>query len=254
MADDGLDPISSQSLNDLIASRLRQYILTNKLRAGDKLPSEESLARRLGVSRTATREALRSLEALGVVEARQGYGRVVSDFSFKPILNTLSYGLAFRSNNILQAIEIRRALDVYFVAAAIQNLKPGDIDTLSALVDGMADKAQRELPITEEDYLFHQLLYQRVGNPLALELFEITWTLRLNVMDHDLVLREKPPGTAADHALLLDAIRQGDITQAQKIIQAHHWNTIETFQERIDSQAGKEQVSTTEVMKEERVA
>jgi DNA-binding FadR family transcriptional regulator len=250
MVQDGLDRISSQNLNDLITTRLRQFILTNKLQAGDKLPSEETLARRLGVSRTATREALRSLEALGMVEARQGYGRVVCEFSFKPILNNLSYGLAFRSNNILQAIEIRRALDAYFIEPAIANLTPEDIAELTELVESMAKQTAGGLPITEEDYRFHAILYRCVDNSLALELFEITWALRLNVFIQNHDMREKPPGTALDHAMLLDAIKGHDVLRARELILSHHANTIELFKERIDTQA---QQALTEVMEKEQV-
>ena len=64
------------------------------------------LSNTLGVSRPAVREALRSMEALGIIEARQGYGRVVCDFTFDAILNNLSYGFAFLNHNFLQMLEI----------------------------------------------------------------------------------------------------------------------------------------------------
>ncbi len=72
MNDESLQPIVSPNLNDLISERLKDYIIQNRLQPGDKLPTEDSLAQRLGVSRTAVREALRSLEALGLIETR-GY-------------------------------------------------------------------------------------------------------------------------------------------------------------------------------------
>ncbi len=72
-----LQPIAEFNRNQEIRNRLKRYIIQNKLRPGDKLPTEEALSNSLGVSRPAVREALRSMEALVIIEARQGYGRVV---------------------------------------------------------------------------------------------------------------------------------------------------------------------------------
>ena len=96
MADDPLDPIASPRRHDLIADRLREHIVQSRYEPGDRLPTEEVLAQRLNVSRSAVREALRGLEGVGLVEARQGFGWVVCEFSFRPILKNLSYGLHFR--------------------------------------------------------------------------------------------------------------------------------------------------------------
>ena len=70
-----LEPVDTIELSDVLQSRLKHHILQNKLRPGDKLPSEDTLATQLGVSRMAVREALRSLEALGLIESRRGVGR-----------------------------------------------------------------------------------------------------------------------------------------------------------------------------------
>jgi DNA-binding FadR family transcriptional regulator len=74
--------------------QLKLFIARRELRPGDPLPSEGALAEDLGMSRLVLREATKSLEALGIVEARHGEGVFVSAFSFEPILDNLPYGFA----------------------------------------------------------------------------------------------------------------------------------------------------------------
>ena len=112
---ENLQPIAEMDRVALIEARIKEYILKNELQPGDKLPTEEQLATQLHVGRTAVRESFQRLEALGVVESRQGYGRVVRNFNFDPILNGLSYGLIFHGHDIMQMLEIRRALDDFFI-------------------------------------------------------------------------------------------------------------------------------------------
>jgi DNA-binding FadR family transcriptional regulator len=229
MTDNTLHPIDTPRRNDLIADRLREHIVQSQYEPGDRLPTEEVLAHRLGVSRSAVREALRGLEAVGLVEARQGFGWVVCEFSFKPILKNLSYGLHFRSHDILHLIEIRKAIDTHFLDATIRNLTRDDLVALSDLTARMREKNAARLPISDEDYQFHRLLHQRSANPLALELFEIYWAVLYAAVDSDRVYTERPPGTARAHTEILEAIKLHDVVRARTLMLDHYRNIEERF-------------------------
>jgi DNA-binding FadR family transcriptional regulator len=248
---DILQPIPHRNRNVLIQDRLKEYIIQNRLQPGDKLPTEEQLAERLGVSRAAIREALRSLEAIGVIEAHHGVGRVVREFSFAPVLENLSYGLLFQNQSILQITDIRVALDSFFIEPAIQNLSPTDLETLESLVAEMRQLEAQGLPISAPDHRFHELLYERCGNPLALQLFEIAWRARERALDQDLVFKEIPPGTAREHAEILAAIRQKDVERARQVMIAHHWNIKRRFAEQIHREALRNRKANAPAGKEE---
>lgn len=234
-----LQPIQEVNLNHEIRGRLKNFIIQNNLKPGDKLPTEEMLAEQLGVSRTAVREALRSLEALGIIEARQGYGRVVCDFNFHAILNNLSYGFAFQNHNIVQVTEIRKALDAYFIKVVIDKLTADDLGVLSTIVERMYKKTAQGLDIAQEDQDFHALLFTRADNPLALQLFEIHWAVRMNAYNQP-PLSELLLKTAPEHAALLTAIQQRDVSEARRLILAHHHNTERLFRAQIASNAASE--------------
>ena len=225
-------PIAYQDLHTLIQERIKDDIVRNKLKPGDKLPTEETLSEQLGVSRTAIREALRGLEALGIVGSRQGVGRVIQPFGPAPILENLSF--VFRSSSVLHVMEIRKALDAYFVEQAIANLTEKDTETLSDIVELMQERADAGQDIEREDYRFHELLFRRCDNPLALQLFEITWQVRNAAMEQSRGLHEMPPGTAQEHRSILEAIKQGDVAPARQLLIDHHWSSEQRFREAIE--------------------
>ena len=245
---DTLSPLTFRSRHTLIQERLKDYIVHNKLKAGDRLPTEEALSEQLGVSRTAVREALRGLEALGIIESQPGVGRVVQPFSFTPILENLSYGLLFEDHSIFQVTDIRKALDAFFIGQAMESLTEQDIETLSEIVDRMQERRDAGLDMEREDHRFHDLLYRRCGNPLALQLFEITWQVRLAALDQSRVLHEMPPGTVREHREILESIKKQDAECARQIIIDHHGSIEQRFQRSIEH---AQSLSTTPTTRKE---
>src|SRR5258706_15386912 len=71
---------------------IKNYIIENDLQPGDPLPPEIELTRIFKVSRTSVREAVKSLESLGMIEARSGSGLFVKSFSFEALLDHFAYG------------------------------------------------------------------------------------------------------------------------------------------------------------------
>jgi DNA-binding FadR family transcriptional regulator len=108
-----------------------------------------------------------------------------------------------------------------------------DLDILNQLVSQMQTRADAGKAFEQEDYEFHELLYRRCNNPLALELFEITWRVRTAALDQSRALHEIPPGTVSDHRKLVAALRAQDVARAQALIVAHHANVERRFQKAI---------------------
>jgi len=229
-----LAPLSFQDRHSLLLDRLKGYITHNHLQPGDKLPTEEVLGEQLGVSRTAVREALRGLEALGIVQAQQGVGRIVMPFSFEPVLEALSYGLTLEDYSVLQVTDIRKSLDAYFIELSIANITEAQIEALDDIVKQMRRRNEADEDMEREDHAFHEVLYRACGNPLALQLFEITWRVRLAALSKSAALKEMPPGTVEEHAELLEAIKAQDVGLARNLVVGHHWNIEQRFRRALE--------------------
>ena len=85
-------------LHKEIQLRMRRFIAEQQLQPGDRLPSEETLCAQLGVGRSALREALKGLEAVGMIESRRGAGNYVAQF------DPARYMEYFASSSLVEAL------------------------------------------------------------------------------------------------------------------------------------------------------
>jgi DNA-binding GntR family transcriptional regulator len=88
----------------------------------------------------------------------------------------------------------------------------------------------------QQDHDFHALLYSRCGNLLAAQLFEVTWKVRLHATDRHIAVSETQPGTVAEHAAILAAIKQRDVALARALVSAHHDSVADSLRMQIEQQ------------------
>ena len=93
-----------------VAKQIERLIL-KKLQPGDKLPSERDLAEMLRVSRGSIRDAIRTLELLGVVETRQGAGTLVREISVESLVNPFANVLQKRKDLVSELLDFRKMLE-----------------------------------------------------------------------------------------------------------------------------------------------
>src|SRR5262245_45411202 len=103
-----LEPVPRQSTVDVVAERLRGFIDSQKLEAGDRLPGELDLVQQLQVSRPILREAISRLESLGLVEVRRGRGTFVADRNhLGSCVRFLHSALAIAPKDLIHFAELR---------------------------------------------------------------------------------------------------------------------------------------------------
>jgi DNA-binding GntR family transcriptional regulator len=129
----------------------------------------------------------------------------------------------------MQVLGIRRALDDFFIEEAVENLQPDDLRQLEAIVQRMSEAEAANRSFHQEDHDFHALLYSRCGNPLAAQLFEITWKVRLHAADRHVALYETQPGSAAEHLAILNALKGRNVALARQMLAAHHDSVAESL-------------------------
>lgn len=158
-------------------ARLRDYIREHGLRPGDRLPSEAELAAELGVSRLSLREATRSLQTLGVIEAQPGNGLFVAAFSFRPLIEQLPYGLADSTRAIDEILTAREAMEVGLMPAVARTEDHEALERCAELAREMIATEERGEDFLDLDAEFHRTLYRGLRNPLVENLIELFWQL-----------------------------------------------------------------------------
>lgn len=224
-------PIDVPTMHQELQYRLKEYIIENRLQAGDPLPTEAQLADQLGVSRSAVREGLRSLESLGLIKSRRGEGRYVRGFNLDPILENLQYSLLFDTEDLREMIEVRERLEVGFVGEAIAAMDPATLAELQAIVAAMHQRAQSGEYFLDKDLAFHASIYRPLDNHVLTKLLDVFCTIYRNLRDRSLLVTRNAVAEVLNHAEILRAIEEHDEERARELIR-HHFTGI---RQRIDA-------------------
>ncbi|GHT64940.1 GntR family transcriptional regulator [Bacteroidia bacterium] len=171
---------TTQTLSQKIERRIEEAIIQRKLIPGNKLPSEKELCASFAVSRTALREALRRLDARGLIEVKKGSGMYVSEICIEDAVKPLNlyYDLKFDSNLITQMIEMRLLFEPHIAQLAARNRTEEDLKVLKEnLIDlekSNPDNTQLEVDIINR---FHTNLTKATGNPMIIVSMEPIFSL-----------------------------------------------------------------------------
>lgn len=212
---DGLEPVNVVSVKELVQEKLIQFIRAQRLSPKDKLPSESALAYSLEVSRNAVREALRSLEAMGIIEARTGAGWFVREPSLDAVTDALILGLELDGQRFADLNRLRVGLEVGFFAEALRSLTPADVDELERLADEMVRQARAGAAAADLDYQFHKRLYSRIENPAFNRLLAVLWRVYESAYAQPTVDAEFMRDIE-EHREIAAAIRAGDEERARR--------------------------------------
>lgn len=220
---------------EVVLNQVESELAAGTLRLGDRLPGERGLAEQLGVSRASVREAIRVLEAMGVVRTAVGSGpdsgAVIVAEPSSPLTAALKLHLATNHLPIADIVQTRVLLESWAArtaAGAMSAALPADDEVLreaQRLVDAMEDPTLAPEQFHRLDAEFHVTLSRLAGNVLI-----ATVMAALREAIHGYVMAAVPtlpnwPATAArlrgEHRAVLAAVRAGHGEIAARLVTAH---------------------------------
>ena len=244
-----VDPSEVRRLDSLVISdldssdvgqRILDMIRERNLRAGDRLPTEAETAQVLGLPRQKVRAGFLSLELQGIVRSRQGSGRVLLDRAHHTLPALLGSGVGHTNAELLDAVLVRRVLEVGFLPAAAEAIDEGALERMEQAIASMMARAARGEPFAEYDRAFHDALFSGLDNRLLWSLLSTFWNLLEKV---DLALlrhREEAEETIRHHQNILDAVRRHDSALAQFHLDAHFYDSVESLRDLAESTAERD--------------
>lgn len=190
---------------DLVVEIIREAILSGELEPGERLLQDE-LAERLNVSPTPIREALRQLEAEGILDHSPHKGVRVAEVKLEDVQEI------YLIRGVLEALATRLAVP-HLDSSGIQRLQ-----ALQAQIETQVEKGQlREL--RKPNYEFHMLIYKAAGMPQLYRIITNLWTKFPWDTLH--VLPGRALASAAEHRRLIQAIEEGDAELAGQRMREH---------------------------------
>lgn len=221
----GIRPYSPTSRREEVDLRIREYIASNHLQPGDRLPGESWFAAQLGVGRPLVRESLQGMEAVGVVETRKGVGRFVGKFEAESYLNHFTTDVLLRSFNERELEETRCLLEISAVTTAVERLTDDDLDQIKAHIAVLRDHAGRHVEHFESDIGMHRTIMSRADNRIIAALLDAVYSLAASRT------RETPPTPGkvaqdlAEHEVIAEAALRRDGLATREALIAHFETT-----------------------------
>jgi len=206
------------TLSAQVAGQVEGLITSGEWPVGTRIPPENTLVVRLGVSRNTVREALRSLVHTGMLEARPGdgtYVRAPSELE-APLVRRA------RRARLEEALEVRSLLEQQAAVLAAQRRKADDVRQLRALLEKQrrASEAGDRVAYAEADAALHRTVVAASGNAFLTEIYEyLGGALKLSVSPGlwDQMLADEE---VRHHAALVDAIAAGNAAAAERAARA----------------------------------
>ncbi|WP_375105517.1 FadR/GntR family transcriptional regulator [Lysinibacillus fusiformis] len=177
-----LRKIKPKKIYEEVSEILHEKIRAGVLKPGDRLDSVEQLAEQLQVSRSAVREALSALKAMGLIEIKQGSGTFVKSVPPNRLDFPLSTAMLSNKLDIARLLEVRKIIEVGAAASAAINRTEQDIQAMVQILDDMK-QAHGDGELGEKvDYQFHVAIATASQNPLLATILDQISGLMIDTM------------------------------------------------------------------------
>ncbi|GAA5200594.1 FadR/GntR family transcriptional regulator [Rugosimonospora acidiphila] len=216
----------SGSVTEQVVRRIEQLVLGD-LEPGAELPSESDLGTELGVSRLTVREAIKGLQARGLVEIHRGRRPTVAYPNARPIGDFFASAIRRDPRQLLDLLEVRRALEVHTASLAAQRASRAEVAAAESALAAMSQVAEGGDPdaIHAADIRFHESLAAASGNQLLNFLIEAMegplHASRLQSLRGHLTRGGSIADVIGQHDAILDRIRARDAAGAAAAMRDH---------------------------------
>lgn len=219
-------PIKTRRIYEEIVDQIKELISKGNLHPGDKLLSERELAEHLCVSRASVREALRSLEMMGLLEIRPGEGTYIRDTNIKSIIEPLALMFLLEQDKARELLEVRKGLEVEAAGLAAARAQQENFDAMEKALKQMEQDLAVSNSGEEADLRFHFAIAEASNNTMLMRLMN---TIH-DSMSQSLAATRKlwianTKGTSErlfeEHQKIFEAIQKQDVVAARKTMYEH---------------------------------
>jgi GntR family transcriptional repressor for pyruvate dehydrogenase complex len=206
-----------ETLTQRAQQQLEEIIVSGRMKAGSRLPSESDMATMLNVSRTVVREAVRLLSAKGLVDVRTGSGVYVRELNGSMVRDPIELLLRHRAISIEEIIEVRALVEVQLAGLAAERARPADIQALEDSIAALSRPGLSPSDYTRLDVAFHARLAAAGRNALFVILSEtINMVMASRIESEYRENPEAPQDAIREHTAILNCVRVGDVQGARK--------------------------------------
>lgn len=204
-----------------VVKQLIGLLTAGELVPGSRLPPERQLAERIGVGRSAVREALAALEILGIVTVRPGSGTYLRDTTSELLPTTLSWGMMLNATRTRELIEVRSGLEIQAATLAARRASDDDVEKLRGFVETMRETLDDIDTFLQADIRFHLQIALSADNVVLSDLLQSTRSLLRLWVERGLRHRDQADAAYREHLAVYEAIAARDPDAAEDAMRRH---------------------------------
>ncbi len=218
-----VEPIRRSSAANKVFVSLHEMIVSGQFLPGEILPSQDELARQLGVSRNTLREAIHKLSAMGLLTAKQGVGTAVEPMSPVGYLIPLEGHLRLDSMSVREFIEARACLERTIISLSVARAKRKDIQSLQTLLELQKQAIEKgdQSEFVRQDVAFHMELGRVGGNRVLGKMLQTIWGMLHAFISQVAQLPEAIEDALRFHSDIVVAVAAKNRDQAEELMLRH---------------------------------
>lgn len=218
--------IQKKNLYEEIVDQIIIYINNEKLEPGDKLPSEDKLAAKFKVSKTAVREALSILASKGIIKKRPGVGSIIQVVNGSTFVEGVTTQLIFNQQSLREILEFRRVIEVEAAGLTAERATKEQAAKIQAAHLELINKNKSGEIGIQEDFDFHYQIIVSSNNSIFLTVFDaispkILEAIKISKNQSVMLSQQYITDTHEEHERILNAILSGDANKARMEMSAH---------------------------------
>lgn len=213
-----ITPVKRLKLADAVAAELSRLIAEGGYQAGDRLPTERELREQFNVGQSTMREALRSLEADGLVRSEHGVGTFVMEPDRRERDGRI---LVLGEFTVPELFEVRLPLERDAAGLAAKRLTTAEADELAAIIAAASDPSLTDDEFIELDGLLHRTIAAAAKNHLLSQVFSELQPLFLKYSRLVISLPDRRARAHAGHLRIVQAIVGRRASEARTAAVAH---------------------------------
>lgn len=221
--------LAHKSVVERVVDQITNAIINGELKPGDKIPTEPELSETFGVGRNSIREAIKILEAYGVLEIKRAEGTYIrQDYNYK-MLYPILYGIILQKDSHGQIVDLKKVIDIGILQVVMRAMSEEDIKKLEDIVGEMEQEIKKSRPssisIFDIDVRFHSEITAVLDNVLLESIGyyvdKITRSSRIMAIDRALEQGAEEEFIRL-HREMIDMLKEKKEEAVFKVVEEHY--------------------------------
>ena len=218
-----LKPLSKKNQSDQVVDILKEYIASDEIQIGEKLPPELTLAKMLKVSRSTVREAIRTLSVLGYIEIVNGKGSFLRQKKADLPIQQITSWFESHKLELSDFIEVRQLIEPYAIAMAIERGAPEEfirVDEIRRMYEQEWERGAN-LRLADLDARFHQAIVDMAHNRVLSKMYKVVVEAFADYRRRSFTVQDHADNAIEPHRKINAALEERNIPEAQRCMREH---------------------------------